>query len=736
MKKQLLFAGLLVLGLADASAQCITMAGPSAIGVNTQSGVCGAAVTYAATTATSTCAAYISDTLQYTGAVQTFVVPAGTTTVRIETWGAQGGANWVNNNNFGGYTKAEFAVTPGETLYVYVGQQPNGVTGGFNGGGNGDGSGQAGGGATDVRRGGSTLADRIIVAGAGGGAGYWSSLHVVGGAGGGLTGGNGYREPDFVANPGGEGGTQTASGNGTCVTFSNPAMAGGFGFGGAPSGCGCEGYGGGGGWWGGAGSGNCRGGGGGSSYVLPTATDTMMLRGVRAGNGMAVISTPVITTATITQTAGLASGAVFPVGITTNTFLADDGFGNTGTRSFTITVTDTEAPVITSLPAHISVATDNGQCEAVVSWAAAVATDNCTATLSADHNSGDAFPLGTTTVLYTATDAAGNTDTASFTITVTDTEAPVVTAPAAVLAIADAGACGTSAVTLGTATATDNCAVLSTTSDAPAIFPVGNTTVTWTGTDIHGNTATATQTVTVTDSEAPVFTSSASLAACEGIINFSDPEATDNCSGVTVVHVSGPQSGDPLTAGTYTAEYTATDASGNTTPFSLTITVNAAPAVGLTLSIPPVVCIGSGTYTLTPGTPAGGIFSGNGVSGFTFDPAAAGAGVQTITYSYTNTDGCEGSASGTVNVDLCLGIDEAGRTTFQLYPNPASGAFWFISDDNGTLELMDLTGKLVQQEKIQSARQQITLKNVNAGVYMVRFSSAKGISTARLVINP
>lgn len=230
-----------------------------------------------------------SMTFNYTGAVQTFVVPACVDSITMDVYGAQGGANWVNNVNYGGRVRARIAVTTGETLMVYVGQQPtSGTVGGWNGGGAGDGAGKGGGGASDVRRGAGTLNDRIIVGGAGGGAGYWSALHVVGGGGGGLIGGDGYRAPSYTNNPGGLGGTQTAGGaTGTCINLYVTTMAGSFGQGGTPLSfnCGCEGYGGGGGWYGGAGSGNCRGAGGGSSYTIPGAANVIHQQGVRAGNG-------------------------------------------------------------------------------------------------------------------------------------------------------------------------------------------------------------------------------------------------------------------------------------------------------------------------------------------------------------------------------------------------------------------------------------------------------------------
>jgi hypothetical protein len=232
-------------------------------------------------------------TFGFTGAPETWVVPAGITQVSFQVSGAQGGANAPPINvNFGGTVSGQLSVTPGETLTLTVGGQALGIAGGFNGGGAGDAGGQGGGGASDIRSGGTALADRVVVGGGGGGAGYWSNLHVVGGVGG-LLGGNGYREP---ADPGGLGAGQTGPGaSGTCTSFNNPAMAGGLGIGGTPLGsnCGCEGYGGGGGYYGGAGSGNCRGGGGGSSYADPVRVLAVSYSsGTRVGNGQISLSVP------------------------------------------------------------------------------------------------------------------------------------------------------------------------------------------------------------------------------------------------------------------------------------------------------------------------------------------------------------------------------------------------------------------------------------------------------------
>jgi gliding motility-associated-like protein len=253
----------------------------------------------------------------FTGASQTFTVPAGVTSIHIAGYGAQGGLqSGTNTDNKGAFAEGDLAVTPGEVLTINVGGQPTGIAGGFNGGGNGETNGVGGGGASDVRQGGSTVNDRkIVAAGGGGGGGLFSGLQVVGGAGGALTGGDGYREPNYAANPGGQGGTQVASGFGTCVSFLNPAVSGSFGTGGSVSGCGCDGYGGGGGWYGGAGSGNCRGGGGGSSYI-GGVINGIAQDAIQSGSGKITISysTPFCTgadkTFTITVNPAIPAGAL------------------------------------------------------------------------------------------------------------------------------------------------------------------------------------------------------------------------------------------------------------------------------------------------------------------------------------------------------------------------------------------------------------------------------------------
>lgn len=117
-------------------------------------------------------------TFNYTGAMQTFIVPSGVTYLDVLVWGG-GGGSYVNQSANAGYglmLSASIPITSGTTCYLFVGGQGMGYDwsdtppfmGGFNGGGNGNSAyGYAGGGASDIRIGGSALQNRVVVAGGG-----------------------------------------------------------------------------------------------------------------------------------------------------------------------------------------------------------------------------------------------------------------------------------------------------------------------------------------------------------------------------------------------------------------------------------------------------------------------------------------------------------------------------------------------------------------------------------------
>jgi len=282
-----------------------------------------------------------SDTIKYTGSVNKFVVPnCGASSVTITAFGAQGSkgggptcrnftsASAGGTGGLGGQAMGTLAVTAGDTLYVYVGGQS-----GWNGGGDtGTGyglEGGFGGGASDVRFGGTALTNRVIVAGGGGGGGAGGSNSECspgtpghggdGGAGGSSSAGDTGSEVCTGSCPtqglGGQVGTISAGGTGGTGgsgsvgaglvggngTLGLGGVAGGTSYNSPPYWSDATGIGGGGGggYYGGGGGGGAGfaggcgapggGGGGGSSYT-GGVTGGSTIAGVNSGNGYVVIS--------------------------------------------------------------------------------------------------------------------------------------------------------------------------------------------------------------------------------------------------------------------------------------------------------------------------------------------------------------------------------------------------------------------------------------------------------------
>ncbi|MCW4469683.1 HYR domain-containing protein [Flavobacterium sp. MFBS3-15] len=347
--------------------------------------------------------------------------------------------------------------------------------------------------------------------------------------------------------------------------------------------------------------------------------------------------------------------AAFPIGNTTVTWTVTDASGNTATATQTVTVEDNENPLITA-PANITNNVGAGSCVATgVVLGTPVFGDNCTGSTVA-NNAPATFPIGVTTVTWTVTDASGNTATATQTVTIEDNENPIITAPANIVANADAGICTATSITLGTPTFSDNCTGATVTNNAPAAFPIGDTTVTWTVTDGSGNAATATQTVTVNDNQNPTITAPAAVTvntdagSCTGTaVALGTPTFADNCTGATVAN-NAPAA---FPIGNTTVTWTVTDASGNTATATQTVTVEdnedpviTAPA-NITNNVGAGSCVATGVVLGTP------VF-GDNCTGSTVAnnaPATFPIGITTVTWTVTDASGNTATATQTVTIE-------------------------------------------------------------------------------------
>ncbi|MBI4284021.1 MAG: HYR domain-containing protein [Chloroflexi bacterium] len=311
--------------------------------------------------------------------------------------------------------------------------------------------------------------------------------------------------------------------------------------------------------------------------LVADATQTTLPAGYSVASVSLTIPTP--WASNVTQPAGT-SAVSFTAPITPGSYsytvkwksTVDYGNKLTGAPALTINLVVT-APVIPlslTAPADVTVEGNTTGGATGVALGTAVASGG-TPPYTITNNAPALFPLGTTTVTWTVTDASSNTATDTQKVTVVDTTPPSIAAPAdkTVEGNTTGGATG---VALGSPTVSDivdpSPAV---TNNAPAFFPLGTTTVTWTAKDASGNTATATQKVTVVDTTPPTIIAVASLTVIVGAPSSAlpAPAVTDIVDPNPTVTNNAPAF---FPVGVTVVTWTATDASGNSATATTTVT--------------------------------------------------------------------------------------------------------------------------------------------------------------------
>lgn len=344
----------------------------------------------------------------------------------------------------------------------------------------------------------------------------------------------------------------------------------------------------------------------------------------------------------------------FPVGVTNVNWTVSDNYGNSASAIQKVTVIDTENPAITT-PANVTVFANVGQAYATgVNLGAASATDNVGATIT--NNAPTQFIIGTTTVTWTATDAAGNSATATQIVTVIDNQAPQISAPATVTVNTNAGQAYATGVSLGSPSVTDNAPGSTYTNNAPLQFPWGTTSITWTATDASGNTATATQLVIVVDTEVPVITAPANVSvsiappatSASGVV-LGTPVYGDNVPGATVSN--NAPSVFPL--GTTVVTWTATDASGNFATATQLVTVAIIEEPPVANCKPATVTLVNGSATVNVSQVNNGSTAAAGIASITLSKTQFGCadiGANTVILTVTDLNGRSSSCTTTVTV--------------------------------------------------------------------------------------
>jgi Ca2+-binding RTX toxin-like protein len=188
----------------------------------------------------------------------------------------------------------------------------------------------------------------------------------------------------------------------------------------------------------------------------------------------------------------------FPFGNTTVTWTVTDTSGNISQATQTVTIVDTTLPEIFA-PTDIVVEA-TGLSSTMVELGEATARDIMGIASVTEYPS-NFFVLGETTITWTATDTSGNSASATQTITIVDTTSPSITAPGSITM--EATSADSNMVILGNPVSSDLVDIPSISNNAPNLFPLGETIVTWTAIDTSGNISQATQTVTIVDTTSP-----------------------------------------------------------------------------------------------------------------------------------------------------------------------------------------------------------------------------------------
>lgn len=194
----------------------------------------------------------------------------------------------------------------------------------------------------------------------------------------------------------------------------------------------------------------------------------------------------------------------------------------------------------------------------------------------------------------------------------------------------------------------------------------------------------------------------------------------------------------PSATTTYTV--TGTNPNGCSNTDSVTVVVNPLPVVNASASTS-TACLADGAVTLT-GSPANGTWSGTGVTGSSFNPGTAGLGTHTAYYNYTDANGCSGSDSVAITVDVCLGTAaQTLENAIGIFPSPNNGTFTFTAGATlGDVQLMitDVQGRVVylsnENNVTAGFAKQISLENATAGLYFIHITSKEQQCTKKVAV--
>ncbi len=230
----------------------------------------------------------------------------------------------------------------------------------------------------------------------------------------------------------------------------------------------------------------------------------------------------------------------------------------------------------------------------------------------------------------------------------------------------------------------------------------------------------------------PTVNLGADVSQCGGSVTLDAGSATtyewsDASTGQTLV---------ATTSNTYSVTVTNND--GCTATDDIDVAILAVPTATLSLTTD-AVCLDANPLTLGGGSPAGGTYSGTGVSNNVFTPSTPGDVL--ISYIVVNNDGCADTADATLTVFVCTGVNQLTSGNVVLFPNPSHNFVTLKTtgiDGHMQVTICDVTGKVVELWSGNSVaggyNHTFDLSSYSYGTYMVSVKTDNGTATYSLVV--
>jgi hypothetical protein len=228
------------------------------------------------------------------------------------------------------------------------------------------------------------------------------------------------------------------------------------------------------------------------------------------------------------------------------------------------------------------------------------------------------------------------------------------------------------------------------------------------------------------------------MAGCDSVVTSNvtiNNATTSTMTASACASFMAPSGTQYTSSGTYLD--TIPNMAGCDSVITINLTIHPIPVVTLSISLNSV-CVDDTSFTLNGGSPAGGTYSGPGVSGNTFSPSTAGNGSHTIVYTYVDSiSGCNDTATAIVTVSACVGVSENNNFTgINVYPNPNSGAFTIDLGGNYadvSIVITDLGGRTVHAQNANNANLIPVEFESAAGMYIVTVESGSNKTSFQLI---